>query len=46
MKKIDNCFTHNISLVVEKCWVKELTCTLIAHILAPIHKIEVSVQTC
>lgn len=43
MRKIDNCYTNNISMIVEKCWVRELTVTLVARILAPIHKIEVSI---
>lgn len=43
MKKVDNCNSNNILLVVEKCWFKDLTVTFVTRILTPIDRIEVRV---
>ena len=42
MKKIENCYTNNITMIVEQCWVRELTVTLVDRIIVTIDKIDVN----
>lgn len=51
IKKIENCYTNNITLIIEKCDGVDLTVNFVVKILYPIHKIdvreyEIRVETC